>query len=141
MSLFLFRPGQNWTRPWGHFCHIMFHVDAPAQKLKLYLKVRYFIFSFCHCPSLPPTHFSASLSLSLYSFPFCCLLCGQWHIIYFCGHCATFGAPEVPKVIILKVFIYHTHRATHKHSQTPSHTDRKLGGVCLAGCLLKWAYT
>lgn len=67
-------------------CHIMFHVDALAQKLKLYLKVL-----------LLPCCLLCRLSLWLFFRTF--LACG-WHVIYFCGHCAPASEepPKAPKL-------------------------------------------
>lgn len=71
--------------PEGHLCHIMFHVDAPAQKLELYLKVcsvRFFFFDFLffHSTALP-----------------CWSVHVGWHVIYFCGHCAAIGGLDNPQ--------------------------------------------
>jgi len=53
--------------------HIVFHVDALAQKLKLYLKLR-----------LPVSVLSPQSSVAFFCFT--SLACGRRHVIYFCGH-------------------------------------------------------
>lgn len=97
--------------PEGHLCHIMFHVDAPAQKLELYLKVcsvRFFFLIF----------FSSTLQLCLAG-----LFMWAGTLFTFVVIVRRLEASTIPKVIILKVFICRTH----------THTLPAGLGVC--GCL------